>query len=742
MKVLFLISGGDTGGAKTHVFALLKKLRYKCNVRLICFMDGDFYRELLNMGIDAKLLPQKSRLDLSVLKDLKADIEKEKYDLIHCHGARANFLAAKLKKTVSLPVVTTMHSDYLLDFDGIYKKLIYTSLNMAALSKMDYYIAVSSNFKRMLVSRNFRPNRVFTVYNGMDFDEPFSLDDKESFLRRINCDAEDDDVLVGIIGRHDYVKGHDIFVRGCIETAKKHDNVKFLIAGMGDGEQELRAMAEEAGFADRFYFCGFIKDIYSFINAIDINVISSRSESFPYIMLEGARMKKATVSSRVGGIPDLVKDGETGLLFESENYMQLSEKLSELICDPALRDKLGTELFERATTSFSSENLADKHMEIYESILKYESDEKKTDVVLSGYYGFDNLGDDALLYTILRDLKERKPDIRALVLTNKPKQGREICLTDTAYRFNPFALRSVFKNSKMLIFGGGSLIQDATSAKSLFYYLYILKLAKKYGNKVYVFANGLGPISSKNIKKAKKELMRADMITLRDNESAKLLKEICPDTPFYLTADPAIGLLGKDSELKRLAKEFSLPQGVPLIGVSVREWKDLGTDFEEKLTEFLRRINNSFSFIPVFIPMKYETDVKISERILKKLGFGIIIDRKTEVLEAVSLISGMDIILGMRLHTLVFAAGNAVPCVGITYDPKVTGFMHYIGQDRILSAKDLDIDKAFGYVSEIMENKDRIKVFLSEKAQKLRALAAKNSEIAIDLLEDKTCTKN
>lgn len=737
MKVLFLISGGDTGGAKTHVFALLQKLRHKCDIRLICFMDGDFYRELLDMEIDAKLLPQKSRLDMSVLGALKADIEKEKYDLIHCHGARANFIAARLKKAVKLPVVTTMHSDYLLDFDGIYKKLIYTTLNRLALSKMDYYIAVSSNFKRMLVSRNFEPNRIFTVYNGMDYDAPFSFDEKEDFLRRINCPAGEDDVLIGIIGRHDFVKGHDIFVRGCIETAKKYDNVKFLIAGTGDGEQELLDMAKEAGFEDRFYFCGFVKDIYSFINAIDINVISSRSESFPYIMLEGARMKKATVSSRVGGIPDLIKDGETGLLFENKNYLQLAERLSELIENPALREKLGSALYETATTSFSSENLAKKHIEIYESILKYEKDSKKTEVALLGYYGFDNLGDDALLYTILRDLFSLKPDIRALVLTNKPKQGREICLTDTAYRFNPFTLRRVLKNNKMLLFGGGSLIQDATSAKSLFYYLYVLKLAKKYGNIIYIFANGLGPVSGKNIEKAKKELMRADKITLRDNESAKVLKEICPGKSFEVTADPAIGLRGNFAEFERLKKEFSMPSDVPLIGVSIREWKSSDKAFEEKLILLLQKIHDDFSVCPVFIPMKYPTDIAISERIKKGLDFGIIIDRKTEISEAVSLVSGMDIILGMRLHTLVFAAGNAVPCIGITYDPKVTGFMHYIGQDRVLSACGFDIQRAYEYVGEIIKNKDDIKKSLSEKAGGLRALAAKNSEIAIDLLEEK-----
>ena len=724
MNILFLISGGDTGGAKTHMFALLDALRGKAGIKLVCFMDGVFYKEVTERDIDTVLLPQKSRFDMSVANSIEKIIKDDKIDVVHCHGARANFITAKMKKRIPCPVVTTMHSDYLLDFDGFYRKIVYTGLNIWALRKMDYYIAVSSNFKKMLISRGFKPNSIFTVYNGMDFDTPFSFDEKDEFLRRVGIEPKEGEIYIGIMGRHDSVKGHDIFIKGCLEVAKKCNNVKFLIAGDREGEEPLRDLIEGTGFEDRFVFCGFVRDIYSFINVIDINTITSRSESFPYVMLEGARLKKPLVSSEVGGISDLVKDGETGLLFASENYEEFAEKLMYLIENPDERQRLGENIYERATSVFSSQNLAQEHLKIYASLLRYKNETKKYDVVLSGYYGFNNCGDDALLFSILEDLRKLMPDIRALVLTNKPKEGKEISMIDTVHRFSPFGLYKALKSTKMLISGGGSLIQDATSSQSLYYYLYVIRLAKKLGAYVYVFANGIGPIKKKNEKYVKKTLKYIDRITLRDEMSAEELKRISPDTEYLVTADPAIEMSG---EKKCPGRK---------IGISVRDWVQLDSNFEYKMATVLDEIYQRYSLTPVFIPMKFPDDIKISKRIMSKMNVnGEIIENKLNAYETVDVIASMDIIVGMRLHTLIFAAGNCVPCVGIIYDPKIRGFMEYIGQDKLLDASDFDTEKMLEYTDIIIRNTENEKEKLKKNSDRLKALALKNSEIAVEILK-------
>lgn len=733
MKVLFLISGGDSGGAKTHLFALLDSLKFKCDVKMVCFMDGVFYQEILERDIDTVLLKQRNRFDMSVLSEILRMVEEDGFDIVHCHGARANFIISKIKKKLSVPVITTMHSDYLLDFDGIYKKIVFTGLNTYALKKMDYYIAVSTSFKKMLSMRGFNPNDIYTVYNGMNFSDPISYDEKEDFYKRIGYVPKDGEVLVGIIGRHDHVKGHDIFMRGCAMAARKYKNVKFLLAGGREGETALRKIAKQEGVEDRFIFCGFIKDIYSFINAIDINTITSRSESFPYVMLEGARLKKPLVASNVGGISDLVEDGKTGYLFEAEDVEGFCEKLSRLIENEELRLQMGQALYERATKVFSSENLATEHVRIYESVLKRAKEEKRYDVVLSGYYGFNNSGDDALLMAILRDIRAVMPDTRFLILTKKPKLGKEHCMVDTVHRFRPIKLYRALKSSKMLLSGGGSLIQDATSAKSLYYYLFVMNLAKKVGCKVFAYANGIGPVKNEHVKMVCSVLKKADKITLREEMSAKEFERICQGVPYEVTADPAVGLTIKNNTLFEILEKEGINEK-KLLGVSVRSWSDNDPHFLEKVSKTIRNASEKYGLYPIFIPMKYPGDIKISKELCEAVGKGYVIGKQYGVEDMVSFISSCTVVLGMRLHTLIFAVGNQIPCIGISYDPKIDGFMEYVGQKKFLSASSFDEKTAETYIEEIMENYEGECDYLRKKSEEMKRLAFKNAEIAAEMI--------
>ncbi|WHH58382.1 glycosyltransferase family 4 protein [Petroclostridium sp. X23] len=373
MKALHLISGGDSGGAKTHVFSLLGELKNHIDVKIICFTSGIFYQEILDMDIPVDLFLQKHRYDLSVVKKLVTLIRDEKYEIIHTHGARANFIAAILKRYIRLPIVTTVHSDYLLDFDGsLYRRLVYTGLNMLSLKYMDYYIAVSENFREMLISRKYPPHKVFTVYNGIDFDSKISYCSREQFLTDHGITVDQDDVLVGIIGRLDKVKGHEVFVKAAAEVASKAPQCRFMLAGDGNERKNLEEMAEQLGIRDKVVFLGFIDKIYDLINALDINTLTSYSESFPYVLLEGARLRKPTISSAVGGIPDLIKDGQNGYLFKSTDHSEMAEKLLKLVNNKDLRKEFGQKLYERARDSFSNKSLANRHIEIYREILKMQ----------------------------------------------------------------------------------------------------------------------------------------------------------------------------------------------------------------------------------------------------------------------------------------------------------------------------------------------------------------------------------
>lgn len=370
MKVLHLISGGDTGGAKTHIISLIKGLDKIIEPKVICFMDGDFYQDTKKAGIDIEVYNQKNRFDLSVVKKLVDLIKNKNYDIVHCHGARANFIGMFLKNKINIPMITTIHSDYKLDFkDNFYKNIVFTTLNTIALKKFNYYIGISDEFKDMLISRGFKKEKIYTAYNGIDFNEDIHFVSKKEFLDRYNID-NGDKTIVGILARLDQVKDHSTFIKAANLVLKDNKDIIFLIAGDGFEKDKLKAMVKEFKIEDNVYFLNYVKDPYSFFNAIDINVLTSVSESFPYVILEGAKMKKTIISTKVGGLDALIDDGYNGYLIDIGNEVQLKDKLNLLIHNKDKIKTMGDKLYRDVKENFSSDSMAKRHVEIYREIIE------------------------------------------------------------------------------------------------------------------------------------------------------------------------------------------------------------------------------------------------------------------------------------------------------------------------------------------------------------------------------------
>ena len=370
MKVLHLISGGDTGGAKTHVISLVKELDRLIDVNIICFIEDVFYEEALEAGIDIQVSKQSRRTDLSIIKKLRDEIEEKNYDIIHCHGARANFIGMLLARQVDRPFITTIHSDYRLDFkDSFYKRMIYTPLNSLALKKFHYYIAISDTFKTMLVERNFKEEKIFTVYNGIDIDTPLDYVPREQFLSRYDI-LGDQKVIIGIMGRLDLVKDHETFIKAAANVLETKKDIIFLIGGTVKDEGRLKALVQDMGLEEHIYFLGFVQEPYSFFNAIDVNVLTSISESFPYVLMEGALLKKPAISTKVGGIHRLIDDGISGYLIDVGDWKSLAKDILLLAEDRSKIESMGENLYETVRINFSSRKMAQEHYKIYEKILE------------------------------------------------------------------------------------------------------------------------------------------------------------------------------------------------------------------------------------------------------------------------------------------------------------------------------------------------------------------------------------
>lgn len=367
MKVLHLISGADAGGAKTHVLSLLRELNKQDGAALACLGDGVLAREARGAGLPVQILPERF---FSSLDPVRALVRGQ--DILHCHGSRANLTGALLRPSLSCPVISTIHSDHRLDYLGRPAAgLVYGTLNAWALRRMDALVCVSEAMKDLYAGRGFPAKKLYFIYNGPDFSAPKVTVDREAYFRALGCSVGPEDVVVGAAVRLEPVKDLPTLLRGFQKAAQSCAGLKLVIAGTGPEEKRLRSLVKELELDGRVFLPGWLEDMDSFYAAIDITVLSSLSETFPYAVTEGARYGRPAVASRVGGVAALVEDGVNGFLFDPGDQNALAAALLRLT-DSALRRDMGQALCRKAGEFFSLRAMAARQRDIYRQILAGE----------------------------------------------------------------------------------------------------------------------------------------------------------------------------------------------------------------------------------------------------------------------------------------------------------------------------------------------------------------------------------
>lgn len=736
MKVLHLIGGGDEGGAKVHVLSLVKELSKNIDVRILCFRQGNFLDEAINAGIDVQVVRTGN-----VFKDIKKVIDIIKlgnYEIIHSHGAKANMISVITKFFIRLPRLVTVHSDYQLDYLQSFKKRItFGVINAIALRFMDFYVAVSNSFKNMLIDRHFNRYKIFTLYNGVDFNRNFPLVSKDNFATKYNIDIKADDIIVGLLARLHPVKDISTFIYAAKEVLKKYKSTKFIIAGEGDERKRLEKLISILGLESNVFLIGHINDPYEFMSIIDINVLTSISESFPYSILEGTIFKKATISSNVGGITDLIDHGENGFLINPGEYEKLSEYIIKLIGEPELMIKIGEKIFEKSKCIFSLENMSKTQIDIYKAIIKESKNSFKYDVIISGYYGFNNIGDDSILMSIISNLKSLRKDIKILVLSYNPSDTSKIYNVDSISRLNIVKIIALMRKSKVFINGGGSLIQDDSSTRSLVYYLFLIWLAKINRMKVMLYANGIGQLKKGiNRKMTSKILNLIEVITLRDELSLNELKSLSVNKPkIILTADPAMNVEAIGSqEVENIFKIEKIDYDRLFIGFSVKKCSD--DKYEEVIAELADYAVETYGLLPLFIPMHRSIDLVTIENIISKMkNKGYVLKNQYSDGEIIGILKKVKVLVGMRLHALIFSVINNIPVIGIDHDVKIKAFMDYINKGYSCCINNLKASELKSLLDDTILNYDSIKSDLRQNFENLKQKALDNAKIAIDLID-------
>ena len=307
-------------------------------------------------------------------------------------------------------------------------------------------------------------------------------------------------------------------------------------------------------------------------------------------------------------------------------------------------------------------------------------------VLLSGYYGFDNAGDEAVLYAIVQTLRAAAPDIEITVLSNQPDKTAAQLGVHAVNRWGKTALLKAVKNCDVLISGGGSLLQDVTSKNGILYYLGLIKLAQIMKKKVMIYAQGIGPVNhGRNRALVRKILNKADVITVRDMDSRMELMQMGVYREIMVCADPVMGIPTESIDAEAgealLKKSGVETQNQPMLMVAARGWKNRETLFAEVAACCDSAVQNGWHV--VFLPFHYPEDVEAGKLIMEKMrqvqGATLLQENYTP-LETMCILKNADMILGMRLHSLIMGATMQKSMIGLSYDPKVSSFMQLLRQ--------------------------------------------------------------
>ena len=479
-------------------------------------------------------------------------------------------------------------------------------------------------------------------------------------------------------------------------------------------------------------------------------------------------------------------------------------------------------------------------------------------VVLSGYFGFDNVGDEAILFSIIRALRNLEPSIEITVLSNNPAETAATYGVDTVNRWNIAEVRAALKSADGLISGGGSLMQDATSGKTIPYYAGVIKLAQMAKVPVFIYSQGIGPINGALGKWLVKSVFnKCAGITVRDEASFALLREIGVRPPVSVVPDPVVGLGGNEFKSAWLdewlqvqfqlgvndetasGEDAGLNRGVDVAGavsdvsgdadvvgvdggavgtdggaegiavdtgaaqsnndvntnspsaitgdtgvsvneggtdagaassindssiieiansgalnspedtsisspypsyvsVSVRDWPS-EVDFKAKVAAALDSLAARGLRI-MFIPMHGEHDVKASKDVAELMSnVSTIAPGDLSIEEKIAVIGGSKLLIGQRLHSLIFAAIEHIPFIALSYDPKIDAFSEIVAQPVIghVERDDWDGERLAACAVDILDNYETKLASLRNMIDPLQASAENTAQMALDAFKSK-----
>ena len=746
LKILMATMQMGFGGAETHIFELCRALVRDGHSVTVASAGGRYAEMLEARGIRHVTLPLHTKNPLAVLRcraALKKLIAKERFDVVHAHARIPAFICGSLQKQLHFRFVTTAH--WVFRVTPLWRRLANWG---------DRQMAVSEDIKQYLIDNyaQFADNISVTV-NGIDTEDFAPGGDCSAVAAELGLSPAARRIVS--VSRMDESRGKaQLCLARCAERLiEKYPDLEIVIVGDGVLTAEHNLLADVREIADALakkhgrpviFTPGLRTDTPAFLAAGDVFVGASR----------------AALEAMSCGLPTVVagNEGYIGILDESRRALALKTnyccrdcgetteaKLFADLCTlldltPEARRAMGDYCRGVILEDFSAGRMARDYEAMYES-LPAVTPEVPGRILVSGYYGFGNAGDDSIAAALVAGIRAYAPDMPITFLCKDTKNSAKKYGVRTVPRFNIPAVLREMRTAKLLISGGGNLLQNTTSARSLFYYTTIIRLAKRCGLRVFVLANGLGPILGEKYERdAARTLLLADRITLREPQSLEYAASLgVPRERMALSADPALLLAAApDSRVDYILKNVG---ATPHFAISLRSFATLrseevgGADEDSFAATFAAEVDKIAARTgarPLYILMQTSRDRALTEKVNAAAKV------KGEILggltarEIMGVLTRCEFVLSMRLHLLIYAVAVGKPPLGISYDPKIDAMMRYMGCAAPLRVADL----AHGSLADAAVALSGAPLAKAD-IDRLKALALADAEAAVKMAAEK-----
>jgi glycosyltransferase involved in cell wall biosynthesis len=370
--VCHVASGDLWAGAESQLASLLQGLARESEFRLcaILFNEGRLADEARQCGVDVMVIPESTTGFWEAVRRASGYLGKKETRIIHSHGYKSNLLAKLVARRCHIPVVVRTQHGMPEPFQGI-RGLKQGVLQLAdrAIARWgtDGVIAVSEEMRVRLAS-SVGSGKVTTVPNGIDASAVISPWSSEESKERLGLPR--DCPTVGAAGRLEPIKRLDLFLRMAAQISEREPRCRFVIAGTGSQESNLRALASSLGLAKKVLFLGHRSDVWDVMRALDIFVFSSDHEGLPMVLLEALALGVPVVARAVGGIAEVIEDGKSGILVPSAEPSGLAQACLVLLADQRHREELASTGAERVASVYSVERTAASVARFYAGLLQ------------------------------------------------------------------------------------------------------------------------------------------------------------------------------------------------------------------------------------------------------------------------------------------------------------------------------------------------------------------------------------